>query len=165
MDNGIQHTKYTENPKYEDLRMLLMELKGGLIFTQFKPDVGIVAGILKELNKNHVAIYSDMSEKKKDEEIENFKQAKYDFLVVHAKTGGTGLHITHTNNMLYYALPESYIVYDQSKYRAMRLGQDADYCNIYSFITKGTVEKQKLVKNLVNKARDNNEEYKIYRRK
>ena len=164
-DNGEKHIVWTEAPKAEAFAKLIGELPNAIVFTQFKPDITIVSKLIDSVGRTYKVVDSDQSDKINRSIIEEFKTGAFDFLVIHNKSGGTGLHVVNTNNIVYYALPESSLLYEQALYRTRRKGQEEDVCYVYSFVVKATVEPRKLLPNLENKAVGNQIEFEIYRRK
>ncbi|MFA7030312.1 MAG: helicase-related protein, partial [Candidatus Cloacimonadaceae bacterium] len=72
---------------------------------------------------------------------DEFKEGKVNYLVIQSKSGNAGLDLTVTNNVVFYTMPESYIVYHQCKSRIRRIGQEQE-CNYYHMICRDTVEER-----------------------
>ena len=119
------------------LKELLSTLPNAIIYTEFKSDVKNVKLVCDELNRSYVVV--DGSVKKSDKLIERFKDNKVDFLIMQNKSGNAGLDLTCTNNVVFYTLPEGYIVYHQCKGRIRRPGQTKE-CNYYHLMCEDTVE-------------------------
>jgi ERCC4-related helicase len=103
------------------------------------------------------------SSKDAPESLQKFKEGKVDYLVIQIVSGNAALDFPHINNIIYYSLHDSYIYFEQSKYRIRRIGQTRE-CNYYYIIVKGTVEAHRLV-SLKNKKSFNNKEFEIYKRR
>lgn len=149
-----------ENPKIPVLKKLVTELDTGIIYTQFDHDIKVISELLDSLHISYVCVNG----KTKDSEtlINEFKKGKVDFLVIQAVSGNAGLDLQNTNNMIFYSLPDSYIVFEQCTYRIRRIGQTKE-CNYYYLITKGTIEKA-IYQSLKNKKSFNNTMFNLYRK-
>ena len=131
-------TKPLPNTKIKELAKLLISLPNSIIYTEFKYDIKYITEICDKLSKTYVVV--DGSTRKSAGLIEDFKQGKVDYLIIQNRSGNAGLDLTCTNNIIFYSLPESYIVYHQCKGRIRRPGQTKE-CNYYHLICKDTIEK------------------------
>jgi len=149
-----------ENPKLETLRELVSTMDSGIIYTQFDYDIEVISKLLDELKLTHVCVNG----KTKDSEplIKAFKEGKVKFLVIQAVSGNAGLDLQNTNNMIFYSLPDSYIIFEQCTYRIRRIGQTKE-CNYYYLITEGTIELA-IYRALKNKKSFNNKMFTLYRK-
>jgi SNF2 family DNA or RNA helicase len=137
-----------EIPKIKALAELVNNLDNAIIYTQFIPDITAVTYLLTYLKKSHVTL-TGLSAKKMGQRIDAFKKGEYKFLVMQAASGNAALDLTVTNNVVFYSMPESYIIYHQCKSRIRRLGQVKE-CNYYHLICRDTVE-EKIYKALRSK--------------
>lgn len=138
VENGIKRgTCYLSNTKNDKLKELLTTLPNAIIYTEFKSDVKNVISVCESLNRSYVVV--DGSVRKSDELIERFKDQQVDFLIMQNKSGNAGLDLTCTNNVIFYTLPEGYIVYHQCKGRIRRPGQTKE-CNYYHLMCEDTIE-------------------------
>lgn len=179
-DNGSKHrTKLTQlcsgfiydeegkahrtpyNPKERALTTLIQKTKQAIIYTTYNEEQTIVEEILKK-NKVSYVIVNGQS-KDADKALKKFKDGKVNFLVIQIVSGNAALDFPHINNIIYYSLHDSYIYFEQSKYRIKRIGQTKK-CNYYYLIVKGTVEGSRL-RSLKNKKSFNNREFEIYNRR
>ena len=159
-ENGEVHrTPY--NPKQEGLELLLRKCPQAIIYTCFDEEQVIVSEILKKAKKKFVCVNG--SSKDTAESLKAFKEGTVDYLVIQIVSGNAALDFPHINNIIYYSLHDSYIYYEQSKYRIRRIGQTRE-CNYYYIIVKGTVEVSRL-RSLKNKKSFNNKEFELYRRR
>lgn len=149
-----------ENPKEEPFRNLVSNLDTSVIYTQFDYDIKEVSKILDSLGRTYVVVNGKTKEAAPL--FKKFKDKEADFLVIQAKSGNAGLNFQHTNNMIFYSLPESFIVFDQCLHRIRRIGQELD-CNYYYLITKGTVEVA-LHRSLKNKKSFSSKMFELYRK-
>lgn len=159
-EEGIPH-RTPINPKETGLDMLIKREKKALIYTTYNEEQVIVEEILKK-NKVKYVIVNGQS-KDSEESIKKFKDGKVDFLVIQIVSGNAALDFPHINTVIYYSLHDSYIYFEQSKYRIRRIGQTKE-CVYYYLIVKGTVEGQRL-RSLKNKKSFNNREFEIYKRR
>jgi SNF2 family DNA or RNA helicase len=149
-----------ENPKQQPFLELIPQLHNGIIFTRLRADMQIVISLLDQLSRTYISV--DGSTKNSDELINQFKRSEVDFLVIQLKSGNAGLHLINTTNIVYYSLPESSLVYEQTMYRIRRRGQTST-CHYYSLVVKGTSEKKNL-RRLKQKIERTEDQFKLYRR-
>lgn len=149
-----------ENPKVEKFKKLVIGLDSAVIYTQFDYDIEIISGVMDELGLSYVCVNGKT--KDSDPLIEKFKEGKVNFLIIQAQSGNAGLDLQNTNNIIFYSIPESYVVFEQCRYRIRRIGQK-NKCNYYYLITKGSVEKD-IYRSLKNKKSYNNYMFSIYRK-
>lgn len=160
--NNEEVIELDENPRREVLTDLLLEVDKALIFTNFKYDQDVVQEVMKELGKKASYLNGSNTKKQSDQAVDDFKNGKVDYLVAQSKSGSTGLDLPVVTKVVYYSLPESFIVYDQSKYRIRRRGQK-NICSYYTIIVKGT-EDRKMVRRLKEKYSKHKTSFKLYRR-
>ena len=158
-EGRVHRTPY--NPKETGLEDLLKKCPQAIIYTCFDEEQVIVSEILKKHKKKFVCVNG--SSKDAPESLQKFKEGKVDYLVIQIVSGNAALDFPHINNIIYYSLHDSYIYFEQSKYRIRRIGQTRE-CNYYYIIVKGTVEAHRLV-SLKNKKSFNNKEFEIYKRR
>lgn len=123
--------------KLAKLELLITELPNAIIYTEFDKDIELISELLTDNNRSFKCLGGQS--KKPDMTIRMFKDGKIDFLVMNCKSGNAGLDLTCTNHMIFYTLPESYIVFSQCKARIQRLGQTKD-CNYYYLLCKDSVD-------------------------
>ena len=152
---GVQGLTNVKNP---DLSTLLPTLDKAIIYTEFKRDIKNVSKVCDSLNVSYVAV--DGSTRNSGPLIDDFKQDKVRFLIMQSKSGGAGLDLFCTNNVIFYTLPESYIVFKQCKGRIRRPGQTKE-CNYYYFMCKDSLEKD-ILRSLKRKKSYTTRIFKIY---
>jgi SNF2 family DNA or RNA helicase len=113
----------------------------GIIYYEFDWDIFFIDNALKKAGKTFRLLNGKTPKKEIESILEDFKTNKCDFLVMQSKSGNAGLDLTNTNNVIFYSLPESYIVFTQCKARINRIGQTKE-CNYYYLICKDSVEEQ-----------------------
>ena len=159
-EKGVAH-RTPFNPKDQALRDMTIKCPQAIIYTTYKEEMLMVAEILTKLKRSFVCV--DGQSKDSAESLKKFKEGKVDYLVIQIVSGNAALDFPHINNIIYYSLHDSYIYYEQSKYRIRRIGQ-TKVCNYYYIIVKGTVEVHRL-RSLKNKKSFNNKEFELYKRR
>ena len=158
-DGNVHRTPI--NPKEQALVDLLNKCPQAIIYTCFNEEQVIVSEILNKYKKKFVCVNG--TSKDAPEALKKFKESKVDYLVIQIVSGNAALDFPHINNVIYYSLHDSYIYFEQSKYRIRRIGQTRE-CNYYYIIVKGTVENSRL-RSLKNKKSFNNSEFELYKRR
>ena len=120
-----------------------------------------LSNICDDLNLNYAIVDGSTSKKNADSYIKGFKDGTISFLIMQSKSGNAGLDLTCTNNVIFYALPESYIVFKQCKGRIRRPGQ-TKVCNYYYFICEDSLEKD-MIQSLKKKKSFTTRVFKIYK--
>ena len=159
--DGKKGTKRIFNPKENLVLKLLPTIDHAIIYTEFKRDIQNLSKICDDLKLSYAIVDGSTSKKKADCFIEWFKNGTIRFLIMQSKSGNAGLDLTCTNNVVFYTLPESYIVFKQCKGRIRRPGQNK-VCNYYYFICEDSVEYD-MIKSLKRKKCFSNRVFKIYK--
>lgn len=100
--------------------------------------------------------------KDSDKVISDIQSGKLQYVIIKVKSGNAALDFPKLNNIIYYSLPDSHILFEQSKFRVRRIGQ-LNVCNYYYLIIKGTVDRGRL-RNLQKKKSFNDREYLLYKK-
>ena len=129
----------TQSPKIEELRNIVRELPKAIIYYEFTSSLNQIEQVLKEEGKKYVIVNGKCRTKKSTILIERFKYYREIYLVIQCRSGNAGLDLTNTNNIIFYSLPESYIVFHQCESRIRRIGQLKE-CNYYYLICENTIE-------------------------
>ena len=159
--DGKKGTKRIFNPKENPVIKFLPTMDHAIIYTEFKRDIQNLSKICDDLKLSYAIVDGSTSKKKADCFIEWFKNGTIRFLIMQSKSGNAGLDLTCTNNVVFYTLPESYIVFKQCKGRIRRPGQNK-VCNYYYFICEDSVEYD-MIKSLKRKKCFSNRVFKIYK--
>jgi SNF2 family DNA or RNA helicase len=128
-----------ESPKIDKFRELIQTLPKAIIYYEFTSSLNQIEQVLKEEDKKYVVVNGKCNTKKSTLLIEKFKYHREIYLVIQCRSGNAGLDLTNTNNIIFYSLPESYIVFHQCKARIRRIGQLKD-CNYYYLICEDSIE-------------------------
>ena len=162
VERGTQKgTKRIFNPKDQQARKFLPTIDKAIIYTEFKRDMQNLSKICDDLKLNYAIVDGSTSKKNADSYIKGFKDGTIRFLIMQSKSGNAGLDFTCTNNVIFYALPESYIVFKQCKGRIRRPGQ-TKVCNYYYFICEDSLEKD-MIQSLKRKKSFTTRVFKIYK--
>ena len=138
-----QQSKWIQfnSSKTNELKSLVQTIPKGIIYFEFTLSIQEITNVLKSLNKSYVVVDGKTSAKKSTNMIQSFKSGQVDYLVIQSKSGNAGLDLTNVNTIIFYSLPDSFIVYEQCKHRIRRKGQVED-CNYYYLICTDTVEEK-----------------------
>ena len=138
---GYEITYRIKPDKADKLERLLKTLPNAIIYYEFDNDLYNIEEKLNKLNINYRIVNGKTQKKASAKALEDFKQNKFPILVMQSKSGNAGLDLTNTNNIIFYSLPESNIVFTQCKARINRIGQTKE-CNYYYLICKDSIEEQ-----------------------
>lgn len=130
----------TESPKIKEFRNLIQTIPKAIIYYEFTSSLNQIEQVLKDEGKRYVIVNGKCNTKKSTILIEQFKRYKEVYLVIQCRSGNAGLDLTNTNTIIFYSLPESYIIFHQCKSRIRRIGQLKD-CYYYYLICEDTIEK------------------------
>ena len=162
VERGTQKgTKKIFNPKDEVARNFLPTISNAIVYTEFKRDMQNLSNICNDLQLSYAIIDGSTNKKNADSYIKGFKDGTIKFLIMQSRSGNAGLDLTCTNNIIFYALPESYIVFKQCKGRIRRPGQ-TKVCNYYYFICEDSLEKD-MIQSLKKKKSFTTRVFKIYK--
>ena len=126
---------YNKN-KYEVLKDLIESTEDRLlIFYNFTGELDEIKNICKKLNKP----ISVVNGKVKD--LKNYETKDNSVTLLQYQAGAMGLNLQLSNKIIYFSLPLSSELFEQSKKRTHRLGQKKT-CMYYYLITEGTIEKK-----------------------
>lgn len=159
--NNDTELDYVKSNKGYELSLLLQNnVDQGIIYYEFDNDLPIIEQTLHSLNIPYRIVNGHTNKKNSANYIEEFKQNQVEILVMQSKSGNAGLDLTNTNNIIFYSLPESYIVFTQCKARINRIGQTKE-CNYYYLICKDSIEEQ-MISALRKKKNFSTRLFKIY---
>lgn len=159
-EEGKSHrTPY--NPKAEKFKEVIEKCDKAIIYTCYDEE----QIMLKELltGKKFAFVNGKLTKKECDKNIQDMKDGNIDYLVMQIQSGNAALDFPMIDNVIYYSLHDSYIFYEQSKYRIRRLGK-TNPCNYYYLLVKGSVERDRY-RSVKNKKNFNDQEKSHYRRR
>lgn len=146
--------------KLNKLIELLKQIPNGIIYYEFTNDLWFIEKALKEAGLDYRIINGAVTAKGSGRLAQEFKESKFNYLVMQSRSGNAGLDFTNVNNLIFYSLPESYIVYKQCRCRIQRFGQTKE-CNYWHLVCKDTIEEQ-IYNSLKKKKSFSNRVFKIY---
>ena len=126
---------YNKN-KYEVLQDLLNSTEDRvLIFYNFTQELDEIKRICKKLDKP----ISIVNGKTKD--LRNYENKDNTVTILQYQAGAMGLNLQLSNKIIYFSLPLSSELFEQSKKRTHRMGQKKT-CMYYYLITENTIEEK-----------------------
>ena len=159
-ENGISH-RTPHNPKEEKFNEVIKKCDKAIIYTCYDEEQVILKELLKD--KKFACVNGKLPKKECDKNIQDMKDGNIDYLVMQIQSGNAALDFPMIDNVIYYSLHDSYIFYEQSKYRIRRLGK-TNPCNYYYLLVKGSVERDRY-RSVKNKKNFNDQEKNYYRRR
>ena len=136
---------YNKN-KYEVLQDLLTSTEDRvLIFYNFTQELDEIKKICKKLDKP-VSVVNG-----KTKNLKNYESKDNSVTILQYQAGAMGLNLQLSNKIIYFSLPLSSELFEQSKKRTHRMNQTRT-CFYYYLITEGTIE-EKIFK-VLNMRRD-----------
>ena len=122
--------------KYDELKDLMESTEDRLIiFYNFTEELNQIKTICKKLDKP----VSVVNGKIKD--LKNYDMKNNSVTLIQYQAGAMGLNLQKANKIIYFSLPLSSELFEQSKKRTHRLGQKRT-CMYYYLITSGTIEEK-----------------------
>lgn len=139
-------TTVPPSTKVEAFRELIADCIGGghkvLVFSQFVSMQRILAGVLEELEIEHLWLHGGT--KNREELVQKFQsKSGPPVFLISLKAGGSGLTLTEADTVIHFDPWWNPAVEDQATDRAHRIGQDKPV-NVYRLVCEDTVE-QKMV--------------------
>lgn len=126
-------SQYNKN-KLSTLQDLLQSTEDRLIiFYNFKKEL---MQIKKICNEKPISIING-----KTKDLKNYESKTNSVTLVQYQAGAMGLNLQKSNKIIYYSLPLASELFEQSKKRTHRIGQDKT-CFYYYLITKDSLEEQ-----------------------
>lgn len=124
---------YNKN-KYERVAELLESTEDRIIiFYNFKYECQKLQEICKKLKKPVSVVNGDTRD------LKNYEQYDNSITLIQYQAGAMGLNLQKANKIIYFSLPLSSELFEQSKKRTHRLGQQRS-CFYYYLITKKSIE-------------------------
>lgn len=126
---------YNQN-KYEELKTILESTESRIVlFYNFTEEAEKIMEICKDLKKP----VSLVNGQKRD--LDNYDEFENSVVLVQYQAGAMGLNLQKSNIMIYFSLPLSSDLFEQSKKRIHRIGQKNN-CIYYYLITKNSIDEQ-----------------------
>lgn len=128
-----------DSTKLKSLFDLVTKIDKGIIYYEFTASTTGIKEVLKLAKKEYVVVNGETLPKQANILINKFKKGEVDYLIIQSGSGNAGLDLTNVNNIIFYSLPESYIVYHQCKARIKRIGQLKE-CYYWYLLCENTIE-------------------------
>ena len=106
-----------------------------IVFYNFKEELIQMKAIIAGLNRRKSYVNGD----RKD--LTNYEKYSDSITFIQYQSGAMGLNLQKANKIIYFTLPLSSELYEQSKKRIHRIGQDQP-CFYYQLIVKGSIEEK-----------------------
>lgn len=120
--------------KYEKITELLEATDDRvIIFYNFKYECSELQKICKKLNKPVSIVSGD------NRDLKNYEAYNDSVILVQYQAGAMGLNLQKSNKIIYFSLPLSSELFEQSKKRTHRIGQERT-CLYYYLITNNSIE-------------------------
>lgn len=128
-------SQYNKN-KLQALQDLLESTEDRLIiFYNFNEELEQIKALVKKLKKSISIINGSIKD------LKNYDKHTNSVTLVQYQAGAMGLNLQKSNKVIYYSLPLASELFEQSKKRTHRIGQNRT-CFYYYLITKGSLEEQ-----------------------
>ena len=122
-----------------------------IIFYNFTKEKDLIVSLCEKLKKPYSIINGEIKDLKAYQENDD------SVTIVQYQAGAMGLNLQQANKIIYFTLPLSSELFEQSRKRIHRIGQDKT-CFYYYLITKGSIE-EKILKTLQMRKDYTNELY------
>lgn len=106
-----------------------------IIFYNFKEEYEKIKSICKKLDKPMSVVNGSVND------LSNYKNYNNSVTLVQYQAGAMGLNLQLSNKIIYFTLPLSSELFEQSKKRTHRIGQDRT-CMYYYLIVKNSIDEQ-----------------------
>lgn len=136
MPGDDSRTEDLNTAKQEELSDILSDispLASVVVFCVFRHDIGVAMQTAREAKREAFEISGETNE------LEEWQKKQGAVLVVQIQAGAEGIDMTKANYAIYYSLPHSLALYNQSKARLYRPGQTNSVSFIH-LIAKDTVD-------------------------
>lgn len=143
-ESEIQDLNTTKQDEFLDILSDMSPVASFVVFVVFRHDIGVV---LENARKNKREVFELSGDKN---ELEEWKEANPGaVLVVQIQAGAEGVDFTKANHAIYYSLPHSLALYNQSRARLYRPGQTRPVSFIH-ILAKDTID-ESIYNALMNK--------------
>ena len=122
-----------------------------IIFYNFTKEKDLIVSLCEKLKKPYSIINGEIKD------LKAYQESDDSVTIVQYQAGAMGLNLQQANKIIYFTLPLSSELFEQSRKRIHRIGQDKT-CFYYYLITKGSIE-EKILKTLQMRKDYTNELY------
>ena len=142
--NGeVMELNTAKQDELSDILSDISPLASVVVFCVFRHDIRVISETARKAQRK---IFELSGEKN---ELEEWKKSKGAVIVVQIQAGAEGVDLTNANHAIYFSLPHSLALYDQSRARLYRPGQTRPVSFIH-IIAEDTID-ESMYKSLVNK--------------
>ena len=128
-------SQYNQN-KLDKLKSLLEGTENRvIIFYNFDKELELIKSVCKKLNKPISVVNG------KCRDLSNYENFDNSVTLIQYQAGSMGLNLQKSNTIIYFSLTMSSELFEQSKKRTHRIGQNKT-CFYYYLITEGTVDEE-----------------------
>ena len=108
-----------------------------VVFAEFKYSISKISELLKKMKIKHVILNGDQKDKTIWRKFQSNKDIRV--IICQFQTACAGIDLFASDTIIYYEMPLSSTILEQSRDRIHRTGQK-NKCSYYFLLTKGTVE-------------------------
>lgn len=106
-----------------------------IIFGIFKDEIELLSKNIP----NSTIVYGELPQNEKDNNIRDFKEGKFQYLIANQKTISHGQNLTNANYMIFYSIDWSAEIYEQARDRIRRYGQ-RNSCTYIHLLAEKTID-------------------------
>lgn len=131
---------WENNPRIQCLKRTLEDIGEDkcIIFAKYQDEINDIALLLQSENKSYIEFTGKISQKKRQENREKFKN-HVQFMLVNKQCGAYGLNLQFCHNIIFYSNDFDLATRLQAEDRVHRIGQDK-IVNIYDICCKYTID-------------------------
>lgn len=131
---------WENNPRIQCLKRTLEDIGEDkcIIFAKYQDEINDIALLLQSENKSYIEFTGKISQKKRQENREKFKN-HVQFILANKQCGAYGLNLQFCHNIIFYSNDFDLATRLQAEDRVHRIGQDK-IVNIYDICCKYTID-------------------------
>lgn len=131
---------WENNPRIQCLKRTLEDIGEDkcIIFAKYQDEINDIALLLQSENKSYIEFTGKISQKKRQENREKFKN-HVQFMLANKQCGAYGLNLQFCHNIIFYSNDFDLATRLQAEDRVHRIGQDK-IVNIYDICCKYTID-------------------------
>ena len=150
-----------ESTKFKPLCKIIHNIPQGIIYYEFTGSLKEIERALLLEHRSYVIVNGHTTPSKTKKAVNAFKSNQVDYIILQSRSGDAGLDFYNANVTIFYAIPESYIVFHQCKSRIARYNQTKE-CIYYYLLCKDTVEDKFIFNSLKKKQTATDKLFKNY---
>lgn len=131
---------WENNPRIQCLKRVIEEIGNYkcIIFAKYQDEINDIALLLQSENKSYIEFTGKISQKKRQENREKFKN-NVQFMLANKQCGAYGLNLQFCHNIIFYSNDFDLATRLQAEDRVHRIGQERTV-NIYDICCKYTID-------------------------